>query len=83
MEEAEEKVLQLLQEEKAPELEFGAIYTGTIVEILDRGVMLQLHESMDPVLLVNSQLAAQKVAHASGRSLQETGGYDPLAQPSA
>jgi hypothetical protein len=42
MEEAEERVQQLLEEEKVPELEFGAIYTGRVVEVLDRGVMLQV-----------------------------------------
>jgi polyribonucleotide nucleotidyltransferase len=69
MEEAEMMVEELLEGEKAPELVFGAIYTGKITELLDRGVMLSLHPAMDPVLLHNSQLAGGKVSHPSALGL--------------
>ena len=58
-----------MQEEKAPELEFGSIYTGKIVTILDRGVMIQLHPAMDPVLLPNNQLGNQRISHPSALDL--------------
>merc|ERR1719312_1434209 len=69
MKEAETMIEELLQEEKAPELEFGAIYTSKIVELLDRGIMVQLHSAMDPVFLPNSQLDAKKIAHPSALGL--------------
>merc|ERR1712212_1065441 len=68
-EEAEERVEQVMQEEKAPELEFGSIYTGKIVSILDRGVMIQLHPALDPVLLPNNQLGNQRISHLSALGL--------------
>ena len=70
MEEADERLEELLKEEKVPELEFGAIYTGEIVEVLERGVLLSLHPAMEPVMLQNSQLAAQKVSHPSALGLE-------------
>jgi len=70
MEEAESMVEQLLEEEKAPVLEFGGIYTGKILELLERGVMLELHPAMDPVLLHNSQLDNRKVSHPSVLGLE-------------
>ena len=69
MEEAEMMVEELLQEEKVPELVFGAIYTGKIIELLDRGVMIELHPAMDPVLLANSQLDSRKISHPSALGL--------------
>ena len=69
MEEAEERLEQVMQEEKAPELEFGSIYTGKIVSILDRGVMIQLHPALDPVLLPNNQLGNQRISHPSALGL--------------
>jgi polyribonucleotide nucleotidyltransferase len=46
---------------KEPELEFGGIYTGKIVEIRSNGVLIQLYPTMSPVLLPNSQLDRRKV----------------------
>lgn len=63
--EAETTIEEILAEEKVPELQFGGIYTGKITEILDRGVMVQLHEQMSPVLLHNTQLSARKIQHPS------------------
>jgi hypothetical protein len=51
----------LLEEMKEPELEFGGIYTGKIVEIRSNGVLIQLYPTMPPVLLPNSQLDRRKV----------------------
>ncbi|XP_041353446.1 polyribonucleotide nucleotidyltransferase 1, mitochondrial-like [Gigantopelta aegis] len=69
MDEAKEIIEEILSTEKEPELEFGAIYTGRIVEIRDIGVMVQLHPKLQPVLLHNSQLDQRKVSHASALGL--------------
>jgi len=69
MEEAEERLDQVMLDERAPELEFGSIYTGKIVSILDRGVMIQLHPAIDPVLLPNNQLGNQRISHPSALNL--------------
>jgi len=85
MHEAEAIIENLLTEEKVPELEFGAIYTGRVTEILERGVMIQLHDQIQPVLLHNSQLSPSKIHHASvlgltvGQDLQvKYYGRDPV-----
>jgi len=70
MAEAEAQIQQILAEEKVPELDFGGIYTGKITEVLDRGIMIQLHEQMSPVLLHNSQLSAAKIHHPSALNLK-------------
>lgn len=62
MDEAEEVINKLLSAEKAPELEFGGIYTAKVVEIRDIGVMVQLYPEMPPALLHNSQLDQRKVS---------------------
>jgi len=61
--EAKQIIDKLLQEMKEPELEFGGIYTGKIVEIRSNGVLIQLYPTMPPVLLPNSQLDRRKVIH--------------------
>jgi hypothetical protein len=61
MSEAREIIDKILTEERVPEFEFGAIYPSTIVEILDRGILVQLHPEMQPILIPNSQLDAKKV----------------------
>ena len=61
MAEAKEIIDKLLTEERVPEFDFGSIYPATIVEIVDRGVFVQLHPEMQPVLIPNSQLDAKKV----------------------
>ena len=63
MDEAKEMIEQFLAEEKEPQLEFGGIYTATIVEIRDSGVMVTLYPSMTPVLLHNSQLDQRRVRY--------------------
>ena len=61
MSEAKEIIDKILTEDRIPEFEFGAIYPVTIVEVLDRGILVQLHPEMQPVLIPNSQLDAKKV----------------------
>ncbi|RMC08011.1 hypothetical protein DUI87_15483 [Hirundo rustica rustica] len=51
-------------------LEFGAIYTATITEIRDSGVMVKLYPNMTPVLLHNSQLDQRKIKHPSALGLE-------------
>ncbi|CAF0983900.1 unnamed protein product [Adineta steineri] len=67
--EAKQIIDKLLEEMKEPELEFGGIYTGKIVEIRSNGVLIQLYPTMSPVLLPNSQLDRRKVDHPSALGL--------------
>lgn len=53
----------LLEEMKEPELEFGGIYTGKIVELRSNGVLIQLYPTMPAVLVPNSQLDRRRVMH--------------------
>jgi polyribonucleotide nucleotidyltransferase len=66
--EAKQIIDKLLEEMKEPELEFGGIYTGKIVEIRSNGVLIQLYPTMSPVLLPNSQLDRRKVITIFHRS---------------
>lgn len=61
MDEAQEIITKILSTERTPELEFGGIYSATVVEIRDIGVMVTLYPSMPPALLHNSQLDQRKV----------------------
>jgi polyribonucleotide nucleotidyltransferase len=70
MEEAKEMMNRFLTEEKEPELEFGAIYKATIVELKETGVMVTLYPTMLPALLHNSQLDVRKVSHPSSLGLE-------------
>lgn len=70
MEEAKEVIDDLLKEEREPQLEFGAIYTATIVEVREIGVMVSLYPSMQPALLHNSQLDQRKISHPSALNLE-------------
>ena len=71
MEEAQERLASLM-EDSEPELEFGAIYTGTIVELRESGVMLRIGGSRArPHFIHNSQLDSRKVAHPSALGLSK------------
>jgi len=70
LQEAVDMVESLLSEEKVPELEFGAIYTGKIVEILERGVLLQLMPGLEPMMCHTSQLSPRRVQHPSALGLE-------------
>ena len=61
MSEAKEIMKKVLIEERIPDFEFGAAYQVTITEILDRGILVQLHPEMKPIMIPNSQLDARKV----------------------
>ena len=69
MEEAEIMVDKLMKEEKAPELEFGSIYTVKILELLENGVMVELHPAMDSMFIHNNQLDNRIVSHSSDLGL--------------
>jgi len=70
MTEAKEMIESILQKDREPILEFGAIYTARIVEIRETGVMVTLYSNMVPVLLSNSQLDQRKIHHASALGLE-------------
>ncbi len=86
LDEAKEMIDRFLSEEREPELEFGAIYKATIVELKETGAMVTLFPTMVPTLLHNSQLDVRKVNHPSALGL-ETGqeisvkyfGRDPVS----
>lgn len=70
MAEVREIIETLLKSDKAPQLDFGGIYTAKIVELKETGVLVTLYPSMAPALLHNSQLDSRKVAHPSAIGLQ-------------
>ncbi|XP_058790116.1 polyribonucleotide nucleotidyltransferase 1, mitochondrial [Phymastichus coffea] len=70
MNEARETIDEILKQDREPKLEFGGIYTATIVEIRDVGVMVILYPNMPPALLHNSQLDQRQVTHASALNME-------------
>jgi len=70
MTEAKEMIKNLLQKDREPTLEFGAIYTAKITEIREIGVMVTLYPNMMPVLLPNSQLDSRRIHHPSVLGLE-------------
>ncbi|XP_066451843.1 polyribonucleotide nucleotidyltransferase 1, mitochondrial isoform X2 [Eleutherodactylus coqui] len=70
MQEAREFITDLCKDDQDFQLEFGAIYTATITEIRDIGVMVKLYPNMTPVLLHNSQLDHRKIQHPSALGLE-------------
>ncbi|XP_015686788.1 polyribonucleotide nucleotidyltransferase 1, mitochondrial [Protobothrops mucrosquamatus] len=70
MYEAKEFIKELCKDDQDYQLEFGAIYTATIIELRDAGVMVKLYPNMTPVLLHNSQLDQRKIKHPSAIGLQ-------------
>ena len=69
MNEALDAIQRSIDEQNAPTLEFGAIYTAKIVEMRENGVMVQLYPQMTPTLLHVSQLDIRKVSHPSALGL--------------
>lgn len=61
MEEATEVIKELVESSKEPTLEFGGVYTATIVEIREHGCMVSLYPNMQPVMIPVSQLDQRKV----------------------
>ncbi|ETE71379.1 Polyribonucleotide nucleotidyltransferase 1, mitochondrial, partial [Ophiophagus hannah] len=70
MYEAKEFITEICKDDQDYQLEFGAIYTATITELRDAGVMVKLYPNMTPVLLHNSQLDQRKIKHPSAIGLQ-------------
>ena len=61
MHEARDFITDIRKNDQERQLEFGAVYTATITEIRDVGVMVKLHPNMTAVLLHNTQLDQRKV----------------------
>uniref|UniRef100_A0A8B9IBZ5 Polyribonucleotide nucleotidyltransferase 1, mitochondrial n=1 Tax=Anser brachyrhynchus TaxID=132585 RepID=A0A8B9IBZ5_9AVES len=70
MHEAREFIREICKDDQEVNLEFGAVYTATITEIRDSGVMIKLYPNMTPVLLHNSQLDQRKIKHPSALGLE-------------
>ncbi|NXL12612.1 PNPT1 nucleotidyltransferase, partial [Mesembrinibis cayennensis] len=70
MNEAREFIQEICKDDQEVNLEFGAVYTATITEIRDSGVMIKLYPNMTPVLLHNSQLDQRKIKHPSALGLE-------------
>ncbi|NXE75723.1 PNPT1 nucleotidyltransferase, partial [Cochlearius cochlearius] len=70
MHEAREFISEICKDDQEVNLEFGAVYTATITEIRDSGVMVKLYPNMTPVLLHNSQLDQRKIKHPSALGLE-------------
>ncbi|XP_062911135.1 polyribonucleotide nucleotidyltransferase 1, mitochondrial [Mobula hypostoma] len=70
MHEASEFISELCKDDQEQNLEFGAVYTATITEIRDIGVMVKLYPNMTPVLLHNSQLDLRKIKHPSAIGME-------------
>ncbi|XP_050982645.1 polyribonucleotide nucleotidyltransferase 1, mitochondrial isoform X1 [Labeo rohita] len=70
MNEAQEFIRDVCRDDQEQQLEFGAVYTATITEIRDIGVMVKLYPNMSPVLLHNSQLDHKRIKHPSALGLE-------------
>ncbi|KAM8851667.1 polyribonucleotide nucleotidyltransferase 1, mitochondrial isoform 1-T1 [Synchiropus picturatus] len=65
MNEAQDFITEICKDDQEQQLEFGAIYTATITEIREIGVMVKLYPNMSAVLLHNSQLDHKRIKHPS------------------
>ncbi|KAH0507811.1 Polyribonucleotide nucleotidyltransferase 1, mitochondrial [Microtus ochrogaster] len=63
MHEARDFITEICRDDEEQQLEFGAVYTATITEIRDTGVMVKLYPNMTAVLLHNTQLDQRKVKY--------------------
>ncbi|KAA8583573.1 hypothetical protein FQN60_014781 [Etheostoma spectabile] len=70
MNEAQDFISDICKDDQEQQLEFGAIYTATITEIRDIGVMVKLYPNMSAVLLHNSQLDHKRIKHPSALGLE-------------
>ncbi|KAG1926201.1 polyribonucleotide nucleotidyltransferase 1, mitochondrial isoform X5 [Pimephales promelas] len=70
MNEAQEFIREICKDDQEQQLEFGAVYTATITEIRDIGVMVKLYPNMSAVLLHNSQLDHKRIKHPSALGLE-------------
>nr|XP_057914566.1 polyribonucleotide nucleotidyltransferase 1, mitochondrial [Doryrhamphus excisus] len=67
--EAQDFISEICRDDQEQQLEFGAIYTATITEVRDIGVMVKLYPNMSAVLLHNSQLDHKRIKHPSALGL--------------
>lgn len=70
MSEAQEFIRDICKDDQEQQLEFGAVYTASITEIRDIGVMVKLYPNMSAVLLHNSQLDHKRIKHPSALGLE-------------
>lgn len=70
MSEAQEFIRDVCRDDQEQQLEFGAVYTATVTEIRDIGVMVKLYPNMSAVLLHNSQLDHKRIKHPSALGLE-------------
>uniref|UniRef100_A0A3P8UFJ3 polyribonucleotide nucleotidyltransferase n=1 Tax=Cynoglossus semilaevis TaxID=244447 RepID=A0A3P8UFJ3_CYNSE len=70
MHEAQEFISDICKDDQEQQLEFGAVYTATITEMRDSGVMVKLYPNMSAVLLHNSQLDHKRIKHPSALGLE-------------
>lgn len=70
MHEAQAFIAEICKDDQEQKLEFGAVYTATITEIRDSGVMVKLYPNMSAVLLHNSQLDHKRIQHPSALGLE-------------
>ncbi|KAG2467290.1 PNPT1 nucleotidyltransferase, partial [Polypterus senegalus] len=77
MHEAKEFINEMCKDDQEQQLEFGAVYTATITEIRDIGVMVKIYPNMSPVLLHNTQLDHKRVMPENGsRGSSDSGRND-------
>ncbi|XP_029449602.1 polyribonucleotide nucleotidyltransferase 1, mitochondrial [Rhinatrema bivittatum] len=70
MHEAREFINDICKDDQELQLEFGAVYTASITEIREIGVMVKLYPNMTPVLLHNSQLDHRRIKHPTALGLE-------------
>ncbi|XP_042788249.1 polyribonucleotide nucleotidyltransferase 1, mitochondrial isoform X2 [Panthera leo] len=70
MHEARDFITEICRDDQEHQLEFGAVYTATITEIRDTGVMVKLYPNMTAVLLHNTQLDQRKIKHPTALGLE-------------
>ncbi|XP_042141461.1 polyribonucleotide nucleotidyltransferase 1, mitochondrial isoform X2 [Peromyscus maniculatus bairdii] len=70
MHEARDFITEICRDDQEQQLEFGAVYTATITEIRDTGVMVKLYPNMTAVLLHNTQLDQRKIKHPTALGLE-------------
>ncbi|CAL8257857.1 unnamed protein product [Arctogadus glacialis] len=70
MNEAQDFITDVCKDDQEQQLEFGAVYTASIIEIRDIGVMVKLYPNMSAVLLHNSQLDHKRIKHPSALGLE-------------
>ncbi|XP_026498883.2 polyribonucleotide nucleotidyltransferase 1, mitochondrial [Vanessa tameamea] len=63
--EARARLQRALAADRAPDLEFGAVYSAKVVEVRDIGVLVTLYSGMSPALVHNTQLDHRKIMHPS------------------